>query len=222
MPRSSTADPIEKFRFRVSVVALNASLEAAAVTVTGAAGITNIPFAVLSRAGFSEVGLPEMRMGEILYRENVDAQRFSRIPGLARYEPVTLRRGVTANRDLYNWIRQVNDEIALTAAATELGANPPVPPQDELFRKDVIIEALDRTGQPVKAWYLFNAWPNRYKPGDSFDSASDEKLIEELSLTYEFFLELEGGAEGLATELARGALSFTANQLKSSIAPFLR
>ncbi len=216
MARSSTQDPIEKFRFRLTVVAIDPSLDGALVTVGGivqnlnpnptiksAAGFIGI----LSRSGFSEVTLPKVTISEINYRENLDSLRFSKIPGLAKYDPIVLRRGVTKNRDLYDWYRLVNNEVTLLSVSQELIKNEKFAAIQSInFRKDVIIEVLDREGTAVKGWYLFNAWPNSYKGGDDLNAASSDKLIEELSLTYEFFVELEGGALGLAKELLKGAV----------------
>lgn len=204
MPRSSRLDPIEKFRFKLTVISVDLSLDGAINTVAGAVGGNS--FAVLTRAGFNEITLPRANVNSYTYRENLDAQRSSKIPGLVTYEPITLRRGVTSTRDLYDWYRLVNDESFLLASAQELARDSIVaPPQSDNFRKDVIIECLDREGAATKAWQLMNCFPNTYKPGDDLIASSEEKLIEELGLEYEFFLELEGaGAEDFLKELARG------------------
>ena len=210
MSRSSKEDPIEKFRFRVAVIAIAPSLTGAVDTlaglVTNDSAIQDIAkqTRVLLRAGFSAVTLPRMNISEMTYRENIDGNRFTKYPGLSRYEPVVLKRGVTKNRDLYDWLRLVNDELALLVSAQELNKDYNHPTkQSENYRKDVIIEVLDREGKIVKGWYLINAWPSSYKPGDDLDASSDQKLIEEITLTYELFLELEGGLEGFAKEIAK-------------------
>lgn len=208
MARSHSSDPIEKFRFRVTVVAIDLSVTGGLDTVAGLSGTGTFfkeKFAVVARAGFSQVGLPKANIGEITYRENIDNQRSIKVPGLVKFDPVTLSRGVTKSRDLYDWYRLVNDELALLSVANELGRDSvKTPIQNDNFRKDVVIEALDREGQPIKAWYLFNAWPTVYVPGNDLDANSEEKLVESITLTYEHFLELEGGLDGLAKELARG------------------
>lgn len=225
MARSSSLDPVEKFRFRVTVIAIDLSITGAVDTIAGLAGPNTFAkqkLSVVARAGFSDVTLPSVKINEMTYRENLDNQRFSKVAGLAKYDPITLRRGVTKNRDLYNWYRLVNDEIALLSVAQELSRDSKVTvTQSDNYRKDVIIEVLDREGNPTKAWYLFNSFPNSYKGGDDLDAKSDEKLVEELGLSYEFFLELEGGAEGLGKELAEGALEVAAGKLLDTL-PFLR
>jgi phage tail-like protein len=214
MARSAKYDPIEKFRFRVRVISLDISATAAldisaafaASASDGSARDASRFFSVLTRAGFSEIVLPRVSVNEMKYRENLDNARFIKVPGLATHDPVVLRRGVTDSRDLYNWYRVVNNDVLLLAAAKELTLDVGTPPlQSDNFRKEVIIEVLDREGNPVKQWMLFNAWPSGYKGGDDLSAESDTKLVEELTLSYEFFLELEGGIEGLLKELAKDA-----------------
>ena len=216
MARSSAEDPIEKFRFTVTVFSLDLSVSGA-FDALGLIGSSLLPskggkelaskFAVLSKNGFSEITLPKANVSEINYRENTDSQRFIKIPGLARYEPISLRRGVTDNRNLYNWYRLVNDDTLLRSAAAELSQDHVAPPtQTDTFRKEVLITGHDRSGNVTKQWMLFNAFPISYKGGNDFKSDSDEKLIEEITLTYESFLEVAGGKSGLAgffEELAR-------------------
>lgn len=226
MARSSQEDPVEKFRFRVTVIAFDIvsisdsgtdfNVQSTLETLAGLSDANNDirkNIGVVSRAGFQTCGLPKANVGEMTYRENVDNQRFIKVPGLVKYDPITLSRGVTANRDLYDWYRLVNEEIALLSVANENTKDLKFSPvQSDKFRKDVIIEVLDRKGNPVKGWYLFNAWPTVYQPGNDLAANSEEKLIESLTLTYEFFLELEGGAEGFGKEILKGAAILAAGK----------
>ncbi len=208
MARSSVDDPVEKFRFRVTVISLDLSVTAAIETIAGLSGggtAFKDKLAIFSRAGFSSVQMPKANVGEMTYRENIDNLRSIKVAGLVKFDPITLTRGVTKNRDMYEWYRLVNEEIALLSVAGELARDTQfTPAQSDNYRKDVIIEVLDREGQPTKAWYLFNAWPSVYNPGNDLNAASEEKLIESLTLTYEYFIELEGGPDGFAKEIAKG------------------
>ena len=214
MARSSTVDPLEKFRFRITVIALDLSVTGAVDTIAGLSSggtFAKERLAVISRAGFNSASLPRADVNEMTYRENIDNQRYIKVPGLTSYSDVTLRRGVTENRDLYDWYRLVNEDLALLSVAGELNKDAQfTPTQSNNFRKDVIIEVLDRRGEPVKAWYLFNAWPKSYAPGDSLDASAEDKLVEEITLAYEFFLELEGGPDGFAKEIAKGLATVAA------------
>lgn len=228
MARTSVVDPIEKFRFSVQVISVDLSITAgidALATAAAAAGQGDIrtigeTLAVLSRAGFSEIELPRVEVSEIRHRENIDAQRYTKLPGLVTYNPVVLKRGSTDSRDLYNWYRLVNNDLLLNNVATELGIiKSRAPAQNGNFRKEVIITAHNRGGGEVKTWILFNAYPSSFTPGNSLDASSSEKLIEEISLNYEYFIESEGGLEGLGKELLRDSIENIANTILGDVLP---
>lgn len=191
MARSSAVDAIERFRF--SVFILNLSLDPAALAQD---------FIGFLRTGFSEVSLPKQTTTAMEYRENIDAAHPQLIPGLTRYEPVSLRRGVTKNSDFFRWANQVHDATQIIASAIQRISGKPddSPPSESLnFRRDIVIVAHDRTGSPAKGWMLRDAWVSSYKPGNDLSSSEDGvKLIEELELRYESFEEfsLEGAISG--------------------------
>ena len=182
MARSSAVDAIEKFRF--SVYVLNTAFDPVSLLVNDTG---------FFRGGFSEVTLPRQTTSAIEYRENTDATHPQLIPGITRYEPVFLRRGVTKSSDFLRWATQVHDANQVIATTIQrLRGNGDAPPSESLnFRRDLIVVAYDRTGQAVKGWLLRNSWVSSYKPGDDL-SATDEssKLVEEMELRYESFEEL--------------------------------
>lgn len=230
MARPARDDAVERFRFRVTVVAIDLSVDGAISTIAGLSGqgtFAKQKLAIITRVGFSEVGLPSVTVNEMNYRENLDNQRFSKMAGLVKYDPVVLRRGVTNNDDLYNWYRLVNDDIATLNVAQEFSRDAKITiSQSDNYRKDVIIEVLDRQGDPVKAWFLFNAWPNAYKAGNGLDAQAEDKLIEEMALTYESIVEVkvrdgESTSDAFARKMAEGAAEVVAGTLLDKI-PFLR
>lgn len=228
MARSSKVDPVEKFRFKVEVISVDLSVSSALENLAnlippGGQGSflegVRKGLLTITRAGFSDIALPKATISEMSYRENIENQFATKIPGLVKFEPVTLRRGVTTTKDLYNWYRLVNDNTLLSAAAGELSRNTKVAPkQSEAFRKEVIISVLDRDGAVRKRWILVNAFPIAYKGGDDLSSSSGEKLIEELTLTYEYFIEQEGDfLKEVAKEAAEAAFSVAVDQAKSKL-----
>jgi len=183
MARTSSVDAIEKFRFNVFI--LNISLDPVSL-------VTN--FTGFLRGGFSEVTLPRQTTGIIEYRENVDAAHPSLIPGLTRYDSVSLKRGVTGSSDFLRWANNVHDPNQLIATAIQRMRGDPneSPPSESLnFRRDILIVAYDRAGKPTKGWLLRDCWVTSYKPGDDMSATEDgAKLIEEIELRYESFEEL--------------------------------
>lgn len=183
MARSSSVDAIEKFRF--SVYILNLSLDPASVAQD---------FIGFLRGGFSEVSLPKQTTTVMEYRENIDSAHVQMLPGMTKYEPVTLKRGVTTNSDFYRWANQVHNPNQIIASAIQRISGKPEdsPPSDSLnFRRDIVIVSHTRSGAVGKAWMLRDAWVSSYTPGDMLGGLEDgAKLMEEMTLTYESFQEL--------------------------------
>ena len=95
-------------------------------------------------------------------------------PGRVSFSDVTLERGASADRDLYDWAL----EVANVAANAGL-----VSPQ---FKRMAEIVQLDRDGTELRRWRLHRAWPTKFVAGD-WDNESDENVIESITLTYHFF-----------------------------------
>jgi phage tail-like protein len=187
MARVASADPLDKFRFKVTI------LETIEMQISSSLLSNAADTELFTRAGFSEVSVPKATVSEILYRENTSGQNFIKKPGLVRYEPIVLRRGTTDSKDFFNWYRAVNNDASTINTFTEaLAGASLVPVQDPDFRRDLVISALDREGKFIKHWVVFNAFPIGFKGGNDLDSKSEEKLIEELTLTYEAFVEVLG------------------------------
>ena len=104
----------------------------------------------------------------IEYRE-LGGPRSIKLPGRLRYPNVTLRRGLTTSRELWDWWETVRDGT--------------------LQRRTVLIALLDDSGQPVLRWTLREAWPVKWELSE-LDASKNEVAIESLELAHEG-LELE-------------------------------
>jgi phage tail-like protein len=120
--------------------------------------------------GFSEVEGLSGEIEVIEYREGADRVNAARkLPGLAKYSNVTLKRGITGRTDLFEWWTSVRD--------------------GQLQRRNVTITLLDEQRQPVFRWLLRNAFPVKIE-GPSLHASANEVAIESLELAHEG-LELE-------------------------------
>jgi phage tail-like protein len=120
--------------------------------------------------GFSEVEVPSGEIEVIEYREGGDRVNSARkLPGLAKYPNVTLKRGITGRTDLFEWWKAVRDGQAQ--------------------RRDVTITLLDEQRQAVLRWHLRNAFPVKIE-GPSLNASGNEVAIETLELAHEG-LEIE-------------------------------
>ncbi len=119
----------------------------------------------IATAGFSEVSGLETDTDVIEYREgNDNLNSVRKLTGLTKVGDVTLKRGVTDDSSLWNWM---NDVI-----------------QGNLTRQTVSIVLLDESHNPVVRWNLYNAWPRKWS-GPLLNAKSNEVAIENLVLCCE-------------------------------------
>jgi len=186
MARSAASDPLEKFRFLVDFTLPDGSAPV--------------------RVGFHDIQMPKRSTNSILYREGHDADINSQSAGLSSMEDIVMSRGVltgdgAAANDLYKWMRAVHSPTTGTAgygagegvASSATGAL--------AYRSELTIKMLDRSGDVVRAWKLYQAWPKNFVPGADLNAGEDgEKSLESLTLGYEDFQELAvvSGAIGAA------------------------
>ena len=115
-------------------------------------------------AGFQEVSGLALAVDVIEYRNGNDLH-VRKLPGLARYENVVMRRGFTGSTRLYEWIDSVRSGLSSPS-------------------RTVRITLLDEASVPVTRWTLQRAWPIRYV-GPAMKADANEVAIEELVLTHE-------------------------------------
>jgi len=168
MSRSSSYDPIENFRFRVLMDGL-------------------------TKAGFSQCGLPTASTGEITYREGNYRDTMEKSAGLTTYGDITLSRGVTTEQDFYTWLQQHKKGSATVRPSGDgpytAGDERPTDDTAVNYRRSLVIEVLGRDSQPVKRWTIYNAHIAEYVPGDTLDATAEAKMISSLTLRHEGFTE---------------------------------
>ena len=94
-------------------------------------------------------------------------------PGRVTVTDVTLERGATQDRDLFDWFLDVVD-IAANAGLV-----------DNQYKRTIDLVQQDRDGTTLRRWRLHNAWPMKFVAGD-WDNEADENVIEMVTLTYDF------------------------------------
>ena len=175
MARSSTVDPLEKFRFRVLWSSDGES--------------EGTP---LVRVGFHDVQMPKRSTTKISYREGVDPDINQLAPGLSTMEDVVMSRGVIIddpNNEFYKWASAVHNPTTGHVGRSALGGRASDAASNE-YRKDVTVQMLDREGNVARQWTLYQAWPSNFVPGSDLNAGEDgEKSMEALTLAYEDFRE---------------------------------
>lgn len=118
----------------------------------------------VTRAGFTECSGLSSETDVIEYREGAEPARLRKLPGLTKYANLTLKRGVTSNRDLWEWRKAIVD--------------------GQLDRRAVSVILLDQARQEVLRINLRDAWPCKWE-GPTLRSSGSEVAIETLELTHE-------------------------------------
>lgn len=125
----------------------------------------------IAKANFAEVSGLTVEVAAIEYREGGEnSLTVRKLPGLAKYSNITLKRGFTADLSLWKWIKGVLDGNAVRAAVT--------------------ITLLNDQRQAVVRWNVREAWPCKYE-GPDLNAKGNETAIETLELCHEGFERVE-------------------------------
>jgi phage tail-like protein len=119
----------------------------------------------IASSSFCHVQGLEVSIDVVEYRAgDAKVNTEQKLPGLFKTSDVTLKRGLTRDLSLWNWMN-----AAMSGT---------------LNRSDVAITLLDATEQPVLVWRLRNAWPSKWV-GPSLNATSSDVAMEELVLVHE-------------------------------------
>jgi phage tail-like protein len=126
-------------------------------------------------AGISSVSALRRTTEVLTFRSGSDRNRQIRAPGLTRFDPIALERGVTHDPEFEEWANKVWRPDA--GLGSEVGlAN---------FRKDIRLEFMNEAGQVVKAYQIYRCWPSEYQALPDLHANATEVAIERLVLEHE-------------------------------------
>lgn len=115
-------------------------------------------------AGFTEVGGLSFEQDIIEYREGSDTATVRKMPGLRKYANITLKRGYTQDKMLWEWRKTTID------GRTE--------------RKSGAIILLDEKRDPALRWEFAEGWLSKYE-GPALNSTANEAAIEAIEIAVE-------------------------------------
>ncbi len=119
----------------------------------------------LAVGSFSECSGLSSDGDSVDYREGTDVPLTVRkLMGLRKYSNITLKRGYTPNRDLWEWYRNIVNGVA--------------------DRRDGTIILMDEERRDVMRWSIENAWINKIE-GPSFKANGNELAMESVELVHE-------------------------------------
>jgi len=110
--------------------------------------------------GFQECGGLDSQTAVIDYREGADkANHLRKVRGMNSFSPISLKRGITDSKDLWDWYLQGD-------------------------RRDGSIVLLDENGAEKMRWNFLQAWPSKWT-GPAFNATANSIAIESLEIAHE-------------------------------------
>lgn len=115
----------------------------------------------IARGAFQECSGFDSTIEVIEHREGGQNTHVHKLAGLNKFSNITLKWGVTDDRDLYDWHRKVVS--------------------GEMDRRNGSIVLLNKKGEEVVRWNFYQAWPTKYD-GPDFNAEKSEAAIEKIEL----------------------------------------
>jgi phage tail-like protein len=126
-------------------------------------------------AGVSKISALTKQVDPVDWRTGGDPNNTAKVPGLTKYEPITLERGLSADKAFMEWMNLVSRYQAAGGATDE---------NAHKFRKNLSIEVYNLPNDKVMSVTVYNAWPSKLTVAD-FDAKANELAIEVLELQHE-------------------------------------
>ena len=126
-------------------------------------------------AGVSKVGGLKRTTQVVSHREGGDPSTSHKSPGRNEFDPITLERGVTHDTEFEKWANKVWNFGAGLGAEVSL----------KDFRKDIIIDLYNETGQLVLSYKIYRCWISEYHPLPELDANANAIAIQMIKLENE-------------------------------------
>jgi|SRR6266550_1027014 len=118
----------------------------------------------ITRAAFHECSGFDSTIDVVEHREGGENTTLRKLPGITKYSNIVLKRGLTDDKQLYDWHRKAV--------------------KGQLERKNGSIVLLDRAGQEIARWNFIRAWPSKWT-GPALTAEGNDIAIETLELAHE-------------------------------------
>ncbi|MET0356885.1 MAG: phage tail protein [Cellvibrio sp.] len=126
-------------------------------------------------AGVSKVGSLKRTTEVVKHREGGDPSSSRKSPGRTEFEAITLERGCTHDKEFEQWANKVWN------FGSGLGAE--VSLKD--FRKDIIIELYNESGQLAISYKVFRCWVSEFQAMPDLDANANAVAIQHIKLENE-------------------------------------
>jgi len=118
----------------------------------------------ITQAGFAECSGFGASNDPIEYREGNTIPTVLKLPGMTKYNNITLKWGLTDSQELYQWFRDIT--------------------KGKIDRKNGSIVAADLDGTEKVRWNFFQGWPTKWD-GPDFNAEGTDVAVETLEIAHE-------------------------------------
>ena len=126
-------------------------------------------------AGISKVGALKRSTEMVEHREGGDPSSSRKSPGRTKFEAISLERGVTHDVEFEKWANKVWNYGSGLGAEVSL----------KDFRKDIIIEVYNESGQLAIAYKVYRCWVSEYQALSDLDANANAVAIQSIKLENE-------------------------------------
>ena len=126
-------------------------------------------------AGISKVGALKKTTEVVKHRDGGDLSSSRKSPGRTEFEAITLERGVTHDKEFEQWANKVWNFGAGLGAEVSL----------KDFRKDLIIEVYNESGQLALAYKVYRCWVSEFQALPDLDASANAVAIQTIKLENE-------------------------------------
>lgn len=127
-------------------------------------------------AGVCKVSSLKRTTEVVTHREGGDPSSERKSPGRSKFEPITLERGVTHDREFEQWANKVWNFGGGLGAESSL----------KDFRKDILLEVYNEAGQLALAYKIFRCWVSEYQALPDLDANTTAAVaIQQIKLEHE-------------------------------------
>ena len=126
-------------------------------------------------AGVSKVGSLKRTTEVVKHREGGDPSSSRKSPGRTEFEASSLERGVTHDKEFEQWANKVWNFGAGLKAEVSL----------KDFRKDIIIELYNESGELAIAYKVFRCWVSEFQAMPDLDANANAVAIQHIKLENE-------------------------------------
>ncbi len=123
----------------------------------------------------NKVGALSRTVEVMEYREGGDPSLMRKSPGQAKYESISMERGVTNNTQFEQWANKVWNYGQAFGGEVSLAD----------FRKNLLLEIYNEAGLLVLGYNIYNAWVSEFRAFPELDAGSSSFAIQSIKLEHE-------------------------------------